>query len=286
MGSALVSFLRQGGHEVVCIGRRKYGRWDITWEELRRQPALLAGAKVLVNLAGERIDQRWTRATVARIRESRVGTTRLLAEVAATVAPKPSVLLAGSAVGIYGDRGDEVLDENSAPGNGFLAELAVEWEGAAEPARVAGIRVVHPRLGIVLHPQGGVLRRLLPVFRLGLGGPVGSGRQWMSWIARTDAVAALVWLAQDSDIHGPVNVVAPAPVTNAEFARTLARVLRRPSVLHVPALAIWLLYGRMGRETVLAGQRVLPRRLMEGGFRFRCPDLESALRNELRAAGL
>jgi uncharacterized protein (TIGR01777 family) len=285
VGRALVAAFRQRGYEVICIGRRRSGPADITWDELKREPGRLAGARAVVNLAGERIDQRWTKAAMVRLRESRIGTTALLARAAAAVEPRPAALLTGSAIGVYGDRGDEILDEASRPGVGFLAQLVLEWEAAAQEAVAAGIRVVHPRLGIVLHPEGGVLGRLLPIFRLGLGGPLGSGRQWMSWIARSDAVRALAWLALESSLEGPVNVVAPAPVTNAEFAATLGRVLGRPAALRIPAIAVLALYGQMGRETVLAGQRVLPRRLLESGFQFQHSNLESALRYELGLAG-
>jgi uncharacterized protein (TIGR01777 family) len=189
-----------------------------------------------------------------------------------------------SAVGFYGGRGDEVLDERSATGTGFMAEAVRAWEAAADPARDAGLRVVHPRTGVVLHPSFGALRRMLPVFQLGAGGRVGHGRQWMSWIGLTDTVRGLAWLALESSLDGAVNLTSPVPVRNAEFARSLARVLRRPAIAVAPAFALRLVYGQMGEETVLGGQRVLPARLLASGFRFAHPELEGALRHELGRA--
>jgi len=191
------------------------------------------------------------------------------------------VLLSGSAIGIYGDRGDEPVDEESALGSGFLAGVTREWEAASVAAADAGVRVVLLRTGIVLSPNGGALERLLLHFRLGVGGPIGSGRQWMSWISLEDHVRAMEHALATTGIHGPVNLVSPNPVTNAEFAATLGRVLSRPALVPAPAFALELVYGEMARATILAGQRVLPKMLLRAGFHFAHPTLEQALRYEL-----
>jgi uncharacterized protein (TIGR01777 family) len=244
----------------------------------------LDGAYAIVNLAGAPIARRWTASRKREILESRVDSTALLARTVEQLAHPPSVFISGSAIGIYGDRGDEALDEESAHGTGFLAQTAAAWENATAPARDAGIRVVLVRTGIVLSPRGGVLAKLLLPFRLGLGGRVGSGAQWMSWIALEDWVSAVTF-ALDADVRGPLNLVAPNPVPNAEFAATLGRVLGRPAILPIPACAIDVLFGEMGRTTLLASQRVHPRRLAESGFGFSFPTLEQALRNALGDAG-
>ncbi|HSA57325.1 MAG TPA: TIGR01777 family oxidoreductase [Gemmatimonadaceae bacterium] len=283
IGSALSTQLRSLGHVVLGIGRSE--RSEIRWEPATGalDPRALDGVDVVVNVVGAPIDQRWTADARREIRDSRVQSTALLARTIAALPARPSALVNMSGIGIYGDRGDELLDESSAAGSGFLAEVGRAWEEAAQPARDAGIRVVHPRMAPVLHPDGGMLPRLLPIFRLGAGGIIGSGRQWLSWITRTDAVRGLAWLALESTLAGPVNLVSPQPARNADFMRTLARVLRRPALAVVPAFAVKLLYGRMGEETVVAGQRVLPRRLLDAGFAFSLPELEAALRYELGA---
>jgi uncharacterized protein (TIGR01777 family) len=211
---------------------------------------------------------------------SRVETTRALAETLAGLGRRPEVLVVASAVGIYGSRGDEVLDESSQAGTGFLAELCRAWEAAAEPARRAGVRVVHARFGVVLG-RGGALAKMLPVFKLGLGGPLGSGRQWMSWVSLDDAVAALLFAARTSELTGALNVTAPEPVTNAAFTRALGWVLRRPAVLAAPAAALRLVFGEMAEEALLASQRAVPRRLLDAGFRFGYPEIDGALRAAL-----
>lgn len=283
IGSALLAALRADGHTVLTIGRG--GKVDVRWDPASGglDPAALRGVDAVVNLAGERIDQRWTGHAKARILESRVRSTGLLARTMAGLRPRPLVLVSMSAIGVYGDRGDDPVDETSPAGGGFLAEVVQAWEGAADPARDAGIRVIHPRTGVVLHPDGGALARMLPVFRLGAGGRIGDGRQWMSWISRTDAVRAIAWLLRQRDLAGAVNVVAPEPVRNAEFTRTLARAIHRPAIAIVPALVIKAMFGRMGEETLLAGQRVEPRRLLDAGFVFSYPTLERAFAHELRA---
>ncbi len=285
LGVPLQAALGAAGHTVVTIGRMGSGRSpDVAWDPERGtlDASRLAGVEAVLHLAGEPIGERWTPARKAALRSSRVNGTRLIASTVAQLSPRPRVLVSMSAIGIYGDRGDEELTERSTPGAGFLADLGVAWESSADPARDAGVRVVHPRLGIVLHPDGGALAKMLPPFRLGLGGRIGSGRQWMSWISRDDAVRALCFLLSDERMSGPVNVVAPAPVTNAAFTDALGRALRRPAVAVVPEFAIKLLYGEMGEHTVLAGQRVVPAALEAAGFRFDHPTLLAALEASLR----
>jgi hypothetical protein len=241
----------------------------------------LEGVEAVVHLAGENIGQRWTPASKERIWRSRVEGTRLLAEAIAASPAPPKVFISASATGYYGDRGDEALDEGAAPGRGFLAELCQAWEQAAQTAAAAGTRVVNPRFGVVLSARGGALARLLPVFRLGLGGSLGSGRQYMSWVDMDDLVQAVLFLLSREEFSGPVNVTSPNPVTNAEFTRTLARVLGRPALFRVPAFALQVLLGEMAREALLSGQRVLPARLQAAGFQFRYPELEASLRHAL-----
>lgn len=285
IGRALVARLRLDGRRVRQLVRSQRGQSsdDIVWDPARGllDPRDLEGADAVVNLAGEPLAQRWTSARRQAIRDSRVHGTELLARAIAALDRKPDVLLSGSAVGIYGDRGDEAVDEASAPGTDFLASVAREWEAATDAARDAGVRVVLLRTGIVLSSHGGALERLLPPFRLGVGGPIGTGRQWMSWISLDDHVNAMGHALRTTGVHGPVNLVAPNPVTNAEFTATLGRVLGRPALVPVPAFALELLYGEMARATILSGQRVLPRALLRSGFHFSHPTLEQALQFEL-----
>jgi uncharacterized protein len=285
IGRALLARLRLNGTRVRRLVRTREGDDpdDILWDPMRgtlERPGL-EGAEAVIHLAGEPIAQRWTGARREAIRESRVRGTELLSRALVALDRKPSVLLSGSAVGYYGDRGDEAVDEESAPGTDFLAGVAREWEAATGAAKDAGVRVVLLRTGIVLSPRGGALERLLPSFRLGVGGPIGTGRQWMSWIALEDQLRAMEHAIATVGLHGPVNLVAPNPVTNAEFAATLGRVLGRPALVPVPRFALELLYGEMARSTILAGQRVLPRKLLRSGFHFAHPTLEEALRVEL-----
>lgn len=286
LGVPLQELLRGAGHDVEVIGRAPPGRSrpDIVWnpEQGQLDAASLEGVDAVVHLAGESIGQRWTPAVKARIRESRLSGTSLIATTVARLVRPPRVLVSMSGVGIYGDRGDERLTEASAPGGGFLGALAVEWEAAAEPARAAGIRVVWPRLGIVLHHSGGALAKMLPPFRLGLGGRIGAGTQWMSWISRTDAIRAIAFAIEQADLEGPVNLVAPHPITNADFTGALARAVHRPALFPVPAAAIRLAFGEMGVETVLGGQRALPMALERAAFSFLHPTLDVALADALR----
>ncbi|MDB4878232.1 MAG: hypothetical protein JWM41_4678 [Gemmatimonadetes bacterium] len=281
IGSALVRALDAHGHEIRPLVRRAARTpLEISWdpEGGTIDTSRLEGVDAVVNLAGENIAQRWTGGAKRRIRDSRVKGTALLARTLALLSAKPRAFLSGSAVGIYGDRGDETLDEASAPGSGFLASVCKDWEAATAPASDAGIRVIHLRTGIVLSSTGGALAKMLPVFRLGAGGRLGSGKQWMSWISLTDHIEATASLLRNDSAAGAYNLVGPNPVTNAEFTRTLANVLRRPAALTVPRFALALALGEMADETVLASQRVRPRRLLESGYAFGRPTLEAALR--------
>ncbi len=287
IGSALVPALRRRGYEVRRLVRRPPApeepdayRWDPQAGAL--DPTVLEGVDVVVHLGGANIASgRWSARRKREIRESRVGSTHLLARTIAAMDDPPRAWLCASAIGYYGDRGDELLDEGSPAGQGFLCEVCQAWEAACQPARDAGVRVVNMRIGVVLARSGGLLARLLPVFRLGLGGRVGSGQQYISWIAIDDVVSAVLFLADRSDIAGPVHVVAPHPVTNAEFTRTLARVLRRPAVLPVPGWVVELIAGEMGRRLALESTRVVPRVLERAGFRWQYAQLEPALRHLL-----
>jgi uncharacterized protein len=281
IGQALVPFLRTGGHTVLTVGRGKGS--DVRWVPAAGSidAAALGSVDAVVHLAGATIAERWTAKRKRAIRESRVAGTRLIAEHCARMSPRPEVLVSSSAIGIYGSRGDELLDEASTHGDDFLAGIGREWEAATAPARDAGIRVVHLRTGIVLNPAGGALAKMLLPFQLGVGGRLGDGRQWMSWVSREDLVGAIHFLLHRTAITGAVNAVGPEPVTNAEFTETLGRVLRRPTILPVPAAALRLLFGEMAEGTVLASQRVRPTILERGGFPFRHRTLEEALRFEL-----
>ncbi len=286
IGSALTAKLTDAEHEVTRLVRSSPNRErrEIQWDPSagRLDAAALEGFDAVVHLAGESIATgRWTAAKKERIRSSRVQGTRLLAETLARLQRPPEILVSASAIGYYGDRGDEELDEGSAPGSGFLAEVCRQWEAAAEPAGEAGIRVVHPRIGLVLSATGGVLAKMLPMFRLGLGGPIGSGRQYVSWITLDDLVGAICHVIATDSLSGPVNAVAPEPATNREFTRALGRALRRPARLPAPAFALRAMLGTMADELLLASTRVIPRRLVDSGFAFDDPDLEPAFRRLL-----
>jgi uncharacterized protein (TIGR01777 family) len=288
IGSALAARLRARSVRVRRLVRTAHPQSpdDIVWDPMRGvlSPNDLEGADAVVHLAGEPLAHRWTDARRRAIRESRVRGTELVARTIAALDRRPRVLLSGSAIGIYGDRGDEPVDEESALGSDFLAGVTREWEAASVAAADAGVRVVLLRSGIVLSPKGGALERLLLPFRLGVGGPIGNGRQWMSWIALDDHVRAMEHALATTGMHGPVNLVSPNPVTNAEFAATLGRVLSRPALVPAPAFALELVYGEMARATILAGQRVLPKVLLRTGFQFAHPTLEQALRYELASS--
>lgn len=286
LGSALAAFLTSGGHRVDALVRRSpvLGSSEIFWDPGRGEldVAALEGVDAVAHLAGESIaGGRWDLQRKRRILRSRAQGTRLLCERLAQLERPPKTLLSASAIGYYGDRGEEVVDESSELGSGFLADVCQAWEAATAPARDAGIRVIHVRTGVVLSARGGVLRQLLLPFRLGLGGPVGTGRQYMSWIVLDDAVGAFAHLLFSTELAGAVNVVAPQPVTNAAFARGLGRVLKRPAAIRLPAAMIQLAFGEMGRELLLFGVRASSAELERSGFRFLYPTLDGGLRAEL-----
>jgi uncharacterized protein len=288
IGVALARALRARGDEVVALSRdHRRGRERLDdgielheWRDPTASPppaAALAGANAVVNLVGEPLDQRWTASAKRRIRDSRVFSTRMLVE--ALRAARGATLVSQSAIGIYGPSDDRPLDEEAPAGTGFLAQTVAEWEQEARAA-ASFTRVVTTRTGVVLSPTGGALAKMLPFFRIGVGGPVAGGRQYVSWVHLDDVVGALLRCLDDSSLDGPVNVTAPNPVTNAELSRVLGRVLHRPAMLPVPSFALQLLYGEMA-EVVTTGQRVLPRRLERAGHTFRHPGLDAALRDAL-----
>lgn len=286
IGSALIPFLTAEGHQVIRLVRSLSPAEgpQILWNPPTgtMDPASLEGLDGVVHLAGESLaGRRWTAAQKARIRQSRVQGTQLLCQVLASLSQPPSTLICASAVGYYGSRGEEVVDETSPAGRGFLAAVCQEWEAATEPAIQKGIRVVHLRFGMVLSAAGGALALMLPAFRAGIGGLLGTGRQWMSWIALDDVVGALYHVLLTASLRGPVNVVTPHPVTNREFTSTLGKVLGRPTLFAMPAFAARLVFGEMADELLLASLRVDPVRLRETGYSFRFPHLEEALRHLL-----
>ena len=283
IGAALVSSLEAQGHRAIRLVRRMPRpdedalRWDPSTGVLT--PAGPSVADAVVHLAGDSIlGLRWTAEKKRRIRESRTTATRLLVETLTRLTNPPAVLVCASGIGYYGSRGDEVLTEDSRPGTGFLADLARDWEAATATAIARGIRVVNLRLGVVLSARGGALATMLTPFRMGLGGVIGDGAQWMSWIALDDVIGAIRHALTTDALRGPVNTVAPAPVTNADFTRTLGRVLGRPTLIPLPAFAARLALGEMADELALVSQRVMPARLLASGFAFRRPTLEDALR--------
>ena len=282
IGSALTISLHRRGDEVVPLVRRRVspGEHALAWDPERGtiDRAGLEGADAVIHLAGENVFGRWSPAKKQRIYDSRVKGTRLISDALAGLSRRPATLLAASAIGYYGDRGDEAVTEESAPGEDFLAHVARDWEAATTAATRAGIRVVNMRNGVVLTATGGALAKMLPAFRIGLGGPVGSGNQYLSWITLDDTVSAILHLLDNSSVVGPVNMTAPTPVTNREFAKTLGKVLGRPAVVTVPAFALRMAFGTEGAAMLQSGQRVLPARLLASGFNFSSPDVEHALR--------
>jgi len=288
LGSALVPFLAKHGHTVVRLLRRPAkGADEVRWDPGAGtlDAAGLEGVDAAVNLSGANLaGGRWTEVRKVRLRASRLGPTRLLAETLARLSPRPKVFLSVSAIGYYGDRGDAWLTEAEPPGSDFLARLAADWERAADPAVAAGIRVVHPRLAMVLSPEGGALGKMLPPFKAGVGGVFGPGTQYMSWVAIDDVLEAFRHLLERDDLAGPLNVAAPEPVTNRTFTKTLGRILGRPTVTRVPAFALRLAYGEMAGATVLSSMRVRSDRLLASGYRFRLPTLEGALRHVVHSA--
>jgi uncharacterized protein (TIGR01777 family) len=285
IGRALTERLRSAGDTVLALVRRQSeeSTAEIEWDPDAGvlDSSRLVGLDVVVHLAGKPIASRWTEENKKAIRDSRVRGTRMLAAVVSQLPTRPKVFISASAVGFYGSRGDEALDETSAPGQGFLADVCCQWEEAAAAARDAGIRTVQLRTGLVLSRKGGMLARVLSAFKMGAGGVVGTGRQWMSWISLVDATAAIQHAIGTAELSGPVNLTAPQPVVHAEFTRTMGKVLGRPTLVPLPAFAVKLLFGEMGDELLLTGQKALPRKLLASGFQFAHPDLESALRWEL-----
>ena len=282
IGASLATYLTTAGHRVIRLVRREpAGPGEVRWDPAagRLDAALVDGVDAVVNLAGASLAGLWTASRRRAIMASRVQTTGTIARAMAGVGDaRPRTFIAVSAIGLYGSQGDDELSEESPRGDGFLADVCVAWEGAAAPAAEAGVRVVHPRFGLVLTPQGGVLPPLLWVFRAGLGGRIGDGRQYWSWITLDDLLAALEWLLHDEELRGPFNITSPEPVSNRDFTEALARVLRRPAVFGVPRTIVERGAGDMGRQMLLASQRALPRRLEEAGFRFGYPRLGGALR--------
>ncbi|HEX9191737.1 MAG TPA: TIGR01777 family oxidoreductase [Candidatus Deferrimicrobiaceae bacterium] len=286
IGSAVVPALAGAGHEIIRLVRRdpvpgdKGVRWDP--EKGMVDAVSLEGLDAFVHLAGENIAAgRWTPARKAAIRDSRVKGTRLLCDALAGLSKRPKTLVCASAIGYYGDRWEDTLTEESPAGTGFLPEICREWEAAAEPAAQKGIRVVHLRIGVVLTPAGGALARMLPLFRSGLGGTLGSGRQYVSWVALDDLPGIVLHALTREELVGPLNAVAPRPVTNRELTEALGKILSRPTLFPVPALALRLAFGEMADALLLASARAVPRRLEETGYRFRFPELWAALRHLL-----
>ncbi|NBC10782.1 MAG: TIGR01777 family protein [Planctomycetes bacterium] len=290
IGTALVRQLKAAGHTVKPILRHKPDdpTTAIHWDQAHGSidAGAFAGVDAVVHLAGESIIGRWTESKRQRIRDSRVNGTALLSKALASLDPaeRPGVLVSASATGYYGDRGDTELNDDAGPGkagDGFLSEVCIAWEAAADPARDAGLRVVHPRIGMVLAREGGALPTMLPAFRFGLGGTLGSGRQWVGWIHLDDLAGALNACVQDDRLQGPVNAVAPHPVTNQQMTQLLGKVLGRPTILPVPAFGAKLVFGELAEELLLASARVLPRKLESVGFDFSYPTMEAALRDLL-----
>jgi uncharacterized protein len=265
--------LGQRGHEMVPLARAgdlKQPKWRLEGQ-----------SDAVVHLAGENIAQRWNKEVKERIYQSRVRGTHWLSEALAKLPKRPQVLICASGSAYYGSRGGEVLDEHSSAGDGFLSRLAQHWEAAAEPARVAGIRVAHMRIGLVLHPKGGALAKMLPVFRLGLAGKLGDGKQYWSWTTLPDTLAAIEFMLNNTRISGAVNMVGPNPVTNAEFTKTLGAVLHRPTIFTTPRFALRMMMGEMADEALFTSFRIVPRRLQEAGFTFQHPELRPALESLL-----
>ena len=285
IGAALLPSLRTSGWSVVRLVRGSAaGAGQVAWDPAAPlAPDAVSGFDAVIHLAGESIVGRWTAAKKAKIRESRVAGTLNLASALAQAEEKPKVFVCGSAIGYYGDRGDEVMREESAPGTGFLAEVCREWEEAATPAVQAGIRTAHIRTGIVLSPKGGALGAMLAPFKLGLGGRTGDGRQWMSWIDVQDMVGGIHHILRNEVMQGAVNMVAPKPVRNAEFVSTLAGVLSRPAIFPMPGFVVKAMFGEMGEELLLSGQKVEAGKLISSGYLFRYGELRESLEGLLKS---
>ncbi len=288
LGRRVCEVLSRAGHTLVALSRdpqrarERVPQLSATfpWESVTQA---LEGCEAVINLAGETVAGRWTDAKKRTIRESRIAGTRNLVEGLSKLSARPKVLISASAIGYYGDRGEESLTEDAPPGSDFLAQVCQEWESEATRAESVGIRVVRLRLGLVLGPGGGALHAMLPIFKLGLGGPLGSGEQFWSWVHRDDVVGAITYALDRESLSGPVNVTSPQPVRQREFAKTLGRVLRRPAFLPAPAFALKIALGEFA-SGLLASQRVLPQRLSHEGYQFRFAKLEPALRDILGRA--
>lgn len=289
IGKALLPTLRSCGAQITRLARQDSRRSSGDEETLLWQPEqplagdALSGFDAVIHLAGESIVGRWTDAKKKKIRDSRVIGTRNVVQALVEAKDKPQVFISSSAVGYYGDRDDELLTEESEPGTGFLAEVCQQWEEATKPAVEAGMRTVLIRTGVVLSPEGGALGKMLPAFKMGVGGIVGDGRQWMSWIDVQDLVGAIHHILKSDLVNGPVNMVAPKPVTNAEFTRVLASVLSRPAIFPMPEFAVKLLFGEMGETVLLGSQRVEPTQLVSSGYPFRFRDLRASLEHTLKS---
>ena len=281
VGKALSKALEAGGHEIYSLVRyAPHTDKEIEWSPDRYSIAIsrIEGFDAVYHLAGESIASgRWNDEKKKKIRESRTRGTKLLADALANLSQPPKTLISASAIGYYGDRGDELLTESSPPGKDFLADVCVEWEKATEHARAKGVLVVNTRFGIILDKEGGALAKMLPPFRMGIGGRVGDGKQWMSWIALDDVIGALQFVLNNETLNSAVNFVAPNPVTNAEFTKTLGRVLSRPTLFPIPAFGVRLAFGEMGDALLLSSQRVQPQKLEAAGYHFRYPHLGDAL---------
>jgi len=288
IGAALLPTLKASGAHITRLARSgspacPADEETIPWNPAQPLPAnALSGFDAVIHLAGESIVGRWTPEKKKKIRESRVEGTRNLAKALAQTKEKPQIFLCSSAIGYYGNRGDELLTEESAAGSGFLPDVCREWEAAAFEAKAAGIQTVHMRTGVVLSPEGGALGKMLTPFKLGVGGKIGNGHQWMSWIDVDDMVGAIHHILKSDLLHGPVNMVGPRPVTNQEFTKTLASVLHRPAIFPVPEFAVKVAFGEMGETVLLGSQRVEPTQLIASGYPFRFKSLRASLENILR----
>jgi uncharacterized protein (TIGR01777 family) len=289
VGSRLVPFLEGKGHSVVKLVRKQYDLQpnEIGWDPAKGvvNPSLLEGLEAVIHLAGENISTgRWNKERKKTILTSRELGTLILCRALSSLEDPPKVLICASAIGYYGNRGDEVLTEESSPGEGFLADVCGRWEKATEPALKKGIRVVNLRLGVVLSPEGGALKKMLTPFKLGLGGVLGSGKQYVSWIALDDLLKMIQDILCKDSLSGPVNAVSPTPVTNGELTKTLGEILHRPTFMWVPEFAVRLAFGEMGDELLLNSDRVIPKKMMDAGFEFSYPSLKDALKHLLSSA--
>lgn len=285
IGSALANSLKRSGHEVCKLVRGRTAAADeISWDPGagKVDAGALEGFDAVVHLAGENVAQRWSDEVKERIRSSRLQSTRLLSETLSCLANPPKVFVTASAIGFYGDRGTETVNEESSVGKGFLAELCQSWEESSAVARKRGIRTVNLRIGVVLSKRGGALAKMLPPFLLGAGGTLGDGHQYMSWISMDDLLAAIKFAIENPEVEGPVNAVAPNPVTNVEFTRSLGRALKRPTIFPVPAFGARLLFGQMAEEMLLTGAKVKPAKLEAAGFKYSYPQIDAAIVHALQ----